>query len=82
MSYALVHGMLVAGLAVTAAMAAGMVVTIAGFAIAAVLTRERVMAFLARTESGRYRAGRVLEIGSAVGVLALGVWPLLRKIAL
>jgi nickel/cobalt transporter (NicO) family protein len=82
MSYALVHGMLVAGLAVTAAMAAGMVVTIAGFAIAAVLTRERLMAFLARTEPGRYRAGRVLEIGSALGVLALGVWPLLRKIAL
>jgi nickel/cobalt transporter (NicO) family protein len=82
MSYALVHGMLVAGLAVTAAMAAGMVATIAGFAIAAVLTRERLLGFLARTESVRYRAGRVLEIGSAIGVLALGVWPLLRKIAL
>jgi nickel/cobalt transporter (NicO) family protein len=47
-----------------------------------VLTRERLMAVLARTESVRYRAGRVLEIGSAIGVLALGVWPLLRKIAL
>lgn len=82
MSYALVHGMLVAGLAVTAAMAAGMVATIAGFAIAAVLTRERLMAFLARTETVRYRAGKVLEIGSALGVLTLGVWPLLRKLAL
>ena len=82
MSYALVHGMLFAGLAITAAMATGMVATIAGFAIAAVLMRERLMAFLARTETVRYRAGKVLQIGSAVGVLMLGVWPLLRKIAL
>jgi ABC-type nickel/cobalt efflux system permease component RcnA len=82
MSYALVHGMVFAGLAVTAAMAIGMVGTIAGFAIAAVLARERLMDVLRRTEGLRGRAGRVLEIGGALAVLALGLWPLLRKLAL
>src|SRR6266536_1270335 len=40
MSYALAHGMLASGLAVTAAMATGMIVTIAGVAVAGVLARD------------------------------------------
>jgi ABC-type nickel/cobalt efflux system permease component RcnA len=82
MSYALVHGMLIAGLVVTAAMATGMVATIAAFAIAAVLARGPLMVFLARTQALRHRAGRVLEIGSAVAVLVLGLWSLLPRLAL
>lgn len=76
MSYALARGLLAAGLAVTAAMATGMVVTIAAVAVIAVLSRERLLGFFARTEGLRATLGRVLEIGSAVLVLLFGVWVL------
>ncbi len=74
MSYALAHGMLASGLAVTAAMATGMIVTIAGVAVAGVLARDRFMALLVRTEWWRHRLGKALEIGSSVAVLGLGIW--------
>ena len=69
MSYALARGLLAAGLAVTAAMALGMIATIGGIAFAAAFARDRFMGVLARTESWRYRAGRVLEVGGSVLVL-------------
>ena len=80
MTYALTRGMLAAGLAVTAAMALGMIATIGGIATAAVLARNQFMSFLARTETWRYRLGRALEIGSSLAVLGLGIWPLLRQL--
>jgi ABC-type nickel/cobalt efflux system permease component RcnA len=52
MSYALARGLLGAGLAVTAAMALGMIATIGGIALAAAFARDRFMKLLARTEAG------------------------------
>ena len=74
MSYALARGLLAAGLAVTAAMTLGMIVTIAGVTLTATLARGRFMSLLARTEGWRHRAGQVLEIAGAAMVLTLGLW--------
>lgn len=82
MSYALARGLVGAGLVVTAAMAAGMVVTIAAVAVIATLSRERLLAFFARTEGLRERLGRVLEIGGAVLVSLFGLWLIFRAHAL
>jgi len=80
MSYALAHGLLGAGLAVTAAMALGMVATIGGIALAAALARDRFMGLLAQTESWRHRVGRLLEVGGSVMVLMFGVWMMIRSL--
>ena len=45
-----------------------------GIALAAAFARERFMGLLARTESWRYRIGKVLEVGGSVTVLVFGVW--------
>jgi nickel/cobalt transporter (NicO) family protein len=74
MSYALARGLIAAGLAVTAAMALGMIATIGGIALAAAFARDRFMGLLARTEGWRHRAGRVLEVGGSVMVLVFGLW--------
>jgi nickel/cobalt transporter (NicO) family protein len=74
MSYALARGLLAAGLAVTAAMTLGMIVTIAGVTLAATLARGRFMNLLERTEGWRHRAGQILEIAGAAMVLVLGIW--------
>ena len=79
MSYALARGMLVAGLAVTAAMTVGMIATIGGVALAAVFARDRFMGLLDRTESWRHQVGRLLEVGSSVIVLVFGLWMVLRS---
>ena len=73
MTYALAHGALVSG-----TFAAGMVVTVASFPLLAVLLRTRLMPLLARTEVLRARTGHVLEVGAALAVILLGVWPLVR----
>src|SRR6185369_452324 len=66
MSYALARGIIAAGLAVTAAMALGMIATIGGIALAAVFARDRFVPLLAETQAWRDRAGFVLEIGSSL----------------
>ncbi len=81
MSYALARGMLAAGLAVTAAMTIGMIVTIGGIALAAAFARERFMGLLDRTEGWRYRLGTILEISGSVLVLSFGVWMLVGALA-
>jgi ABC-type nickel/cobalt efflux system permease component RcnA len=78
MTYALARGMLAAGLAVTAAMAIGMVLTIAGIALIAAVARDRLMDVLARTEGWRHAAGRVLEVGGALMVLGFGLVLILK----
>lgn len=78
MSYALARGLLAAGLAVTAAMAAGMVLTISAVAVLATLSRTRLLAFFSRTEGMRRWVGGALEIGGAGLVLLLGVWLILN----
>jgi len=77
MSYALARGLLAAGLAVTAAMAAGMVLTIAAVAVIACVSRERLLTFFARTEGIRTWLGRGLETGGALLVLLFGAWVIL-----
>ena len=80
MSYALARGLLGAGLAVTAAMALGMIATIGGIALAAAFARDRFMGLLARTESWRCRVGRVLEVGGSMMVLVFGLWMVVRSL--
>jgi ABC-type nickel/cobalt efflux system permease component RcnA len=80
MSYALARGLLAAGLAVTAAMALGMIATIGGIALAAAFARDRFMGLLDRTESWRYRIGMVLEVGGSVLVLVFGLWMMLTAL--
>jgi ABC-type nickel/cobalt efflux system permease component RcnA len=75
MAYALARGLLGVGLVVIAAMAAGMVVTIAAVAVTATVSRERLMAFFARTEGllerlGRRAGNRQRRLGSDVRRLA------------
>jgi nickel/cobalt exporter len=72
--YASAQGIILAGLVVTAGMAAGMIVTIGLFAVTAVLVRERLLAFLQRTDDARRRLGQSLEILGAVGIIVLGTW--------
>ena len=82
MSYALARRLLGAGLAVTAAMALGMIATIGGIALAAAFARDRFMGLLARTEPWRHRVGKALEMGGSVMVLVFGLWMVLRSLTL
>jgi nickel/cobalt transporter (NicO) family protein len=81
LTYALMRGILWSGLMVIMAMTIGMVGTISGFAIAAVVARERCVIILAHTETWRRRVGMALEIGSSVAVVVLGAWQLLHNVA-
>src|SRR3990170_4108007 len=57
LSYALARGMLAAGLLVTAAMTAGMIVAIGGIALAGGVFRNRFFQVLSRPKRGRHRLG-------------------------
>jgi ABC-type nickel/cobalt efflux system permease component RcnA len=70
--YAGTHGQLALGLATVAAMLAGVIVTIAGFAVCAILMRDRLDGLLAGSEHLREGLGRGLELASALAVLTLG----------
>jgi ABC-type nickel/cobalt efflux system permease component RcnA len=76
MVYALTNGFVAAGLLVTMGMAAGMVVTITLFAIAAIVMRDRFLDLAARTHHARQRLGRGLELISAAAssLLGRGCW--------
>jgi nickel/cobalt transporter (NicO) family protein len=74
MVYASTRGIVGAGLLLTGAMALGMMATILLFVICTILLRERALRFLVRTATTREWLGRVLEGGSAVAVIAFGVW--------
>lgn len=79
MVYASARGLVWAGLAITGAMAAGMVVTILLFVLAAMLLRGQALGFLARTERARERLGRILEAGGALAVMAFGLWMFINR---
>jgi nickel/cobalt exporter len=79
MVYASTQGIVLAGLLVTAGMAFGMILTIALFALAAVLLRARLMALLERTARFRSRLGQILELGSALAIVGFGVWLLAMR---
>jgi len=79
MVYAAAQGIVVAGLLVTAGMAIGMIVTIALFAVAAVLLHDRFMLLMERSDHIRRRVGRGLEIASAIAIIAFGAWLLASR---
>lgn len=73
LTYAMARGKLAIGLAAVFGMMLGVIVTLASFAVAAVLARDPAMALLTRTERFRTIAGWGLELVGAVGVLVLGL---------
>lgn len=79
MAYAVAHGIIGTGILISAAMAAGMIVTILIFAAGTILVRERVLTFLTRSASARIRLGRALEVTSAAAVVAFGLWLLATR---
>jgi nickel/cobalt exporter len=79
MVYAVAHGIVFAGLIVTAAMAAGMIATVAAFALAAILLRERFFALLVRSAVWRERLGRTTEALSGAAIIGSGVWLMISR---
>ena len=74
MVYAVSNGIIVAGLLLTAGMVLGMVTTIAIFAVAAVLLRDRIVHLMDRTARTRECFGQVLELVSAAAIIGFGLW--------
>jgi ABC-type nickel/cobalt efflux system permease component RcnA len=73
LTYALAKQKLAVGLAAVGGMLAGVIVTLAGFAVAAVLARGRFLALLSRTQGWRASVGWWLEFAGACAVLLVGV---------
>ncbi|MDZ4736334.1 MAG: hypothetical protein SGJ07_08280 [Rhodospirillaceae bacterium] len=73
LTFAIMHEKTGAGLVAIAAMLLGAIATLSIFAIGAILTRIRLMAFLNRSSALRARIGRALEFAGAIGVLTLGL---------
>ncbi len=74
MVYALAHGIVLAGLLVTLAMAGGMILTVSVFAMTAILFREGLFRLLEQRRGLWHRAAHIFEIGSALAVIGSGVW--------
>jgi ABC-type nickel/cobalt efflux system permease component RcnA len=82
MTYAMVHGAVGAGLILSGAFAAGMVVTVAAFPLLAVGLRTRALpAALAFSPQWRYGAVRTLEIAAALAITAIGGWQMTGRAA-
>jgi ABC-type nickel/cobalt efflux system permease component RcnA len=81
LAYALARGMLWIGLAAVAAMSIGVILTIAGFAVAAVYSRGRLMDILASSEHWRQHVGEILEIAGALAVIVIGLAMLLPRLS-
>ena len=79
MTFAVTNGIIMPGLILSGAFAAGMIITVAFFPVLAVLLRTKFLPALAPTEAWRVRIGRLLEIGAALAVILLGLWPLLSR---
>lgn len=67
------QGVVALGLLVIAGMTAGMIFTIALFAVSAVLFRQSLLSFLDRTVTWRMKVGRGLELAGASAVIGLGM---------
>lgn len=80
LTYALARGKLALGLAAVGGMLAGVIVTLVSFAVAAVAARGFVQ-LLARKERLRLNVGWWLELAGALGVSALGIAMLVRRLA-
>ena len=58
----------------TIGMVVGMITTIAIFAVAAVLLRERIVHLMDRTARTRERFGQILELVGAAAIIGFGLW--------
>jgi nickel/cobalt exporter len=79
MVYAVSNGIIVAGLLLTAGMVVGMIITIAIFAVSAVLLRERIFHLMKRTAGTRERFGQILELIGAAAIIGFGLWLLASR---
>jgi nickel/cobalt transporter (NicO) family protein len=79
MVYAVSNGIVMAGLLLTAGMIVGMITTIAIFAVAAVLLRERIVHLMEKTAQRRERFGRALELAGAAAIIGFGLWLLIGR---
>ena len=81
MTYAVVNGLVGAGLILSGTFATGMFVTVVSFPLAAIILRTKLVPFLARTQSLRIRIGRSLEVAAAIAIVAIGLLPILQRYA-
>jgi ABC-type nickel/cobalt efflux system permease component RcnA len=79
MTYAAINDRVLAGLALSAAFATGMVATVAVFPMTAVLLRHRTLGWSERTTVFAGRARFLLEMLAAAAVIGLGLYPLLLR---
>ena len=80
LTYAIAQQKLAIGLAAVLAMLGGVIVTITGFAVTAVLARDHLMGLLKRTEGLRQGLGFWVELAGAAAVLVLGLAMLLDRL--
>ena len=73
LTYAIAKNELAVGFAAVGAMALGVVATLVSFAVGAVLARNRLIDFLARSEALRLRIGRVAEVAGSCAVMVIGL---------
>ncbi len=76
MTYAVAQNAVAAGLVLSGAFAAGMIVTVAAFPVAAILARSNLVSLLNRGRKLQPMLGRVIGVAAALAVIALGGWPL------
>lgn len=79
MTYAVVNGLVSAGLVLSGAFAAGMFVTVVAFPLLAIGFRTQLLPLLVGTQTWRDRIGRALEIVAALAIVAIGLLPLLHR---
>jgi ABC-type nickel/cobalt efflux system permease component RcnA len=80
LTYALAREQLAVGFLAVGAMLAGVTLTIASFAVAAIVARQRFMSLMDSTEVWRERIGRSLEALGAIAVLLIGLAMLAGRI--
>lgn len=79
MSYAVVNGLVGAGLVLSGAFAAGMIVTVAVFPVLAVILRIQSFARLSGMGTALQRFRPAVEITAAIAIVLIGLWPLLGR---
>lgn len=79
--YALSNGKLAVGFVAVGAMLGGVIVTLSGLAIAAVLTRDWFSQVFKRHEAWRHRLGFWVELCTALAIVTLGI-AMLRRTAM
>jgi ABC-type nickel/cobalt efflux system permease component RcnA len=80
MLYAMANDMLVTGILMTAAIAAGMAATMSGLGILTILARQTVLRWVETGGQKPGRARRVLEIGGATVLLAFSALMLIGSL--